>query len=608
MVCTNQLYLKVVNNDNKNNRNMKQLIYKLCIFIITFGIMVSCNSEDFLDQRNPNEISKATYWRNLDETQQGLNSVYQTLHKPGVLNKISEILRSDLGYPGYGRPAPQNTEPFYLHTYNASSEEITSKWGSSYQGIFRANQVIEALNNLTVEDEKLQEWKSQMAQARFFRGLFHYYLYTTFNNGNIIIRDFVPLTNEEFAQPLSPAEDVIAFIREDLEYAYANLYKKGEYPDNDITKVTSGAAATILGTSYLQDLDYTKAMHYFEDVITNHDYTIENDLTKMWTADGEFNSESIFEINFTNEHVRIDKSAFNGDSGTNWLNLQTSNTRGAVGPAWITSAYKTEPMDPLDIRNYYNDPKKGLTMRNVPLRCSAMLAVVEDTQTPYYLEPSTSTHSRFHGTAWGFSWWKKYQNHDIVSNENQLPGGAVYSSKNVVLNRLSEVLLMQAECKIKTGDVDEALNLINQIRKRWGLVLLGTSGPLSGTYDGITYTQESLMQHLMRVEKPLEMSIEGHAIRHLDFQRWKKSDNYSFKDRLEELANEKYYGINFTFINSNGISQTRGNFPSLVKELPNENHIVVDYEYKVSSLNYNENLHGQYPIPFSEINSNPNIN
>jgi len=587
---------------------MKQIVFKLCILVVPIVMMLSCNSEEFLDQRNPNEISEATYWRNLNETQQGLNAVYQTLHKPEIINKIDEILRSDLGYPGYGRPAPQNTEPFYLHTYNASSDEIAEKWGSTYQGIFRANQVIEALDNLTVKDEDLATWTSQMAQARFFRGLYHYYLYTTFNNGKIIIRDVVPVTNEDYSKALSPAEEVIAFIREDLEYAYANLYKKGEYPDNDAAKVTSGAAATILGTSYLQELNYTASIPYFDDVINNHGYKIETDLTKMWTADGEFNSESIFEINFTNENVRIDLSPFNGDSGTNWLNQQTSNTRGAVGPAWAVNAYKTEPMDPSDPRNYYEDPNTGLTLRNVPLRASYMMAVVDDTQTPYYLEPSTSTYGRFHATAWGFGWWKKYQNYDIVSNENQLPGGAVYSSKNVVLNRLSEVILMQAENKIKTGQVQEALDLINQIRKRWGLLLLGTSGPLSGTYNGETYDENSLMQQLMRVEKPLEMSIEGHAIRFLDFQRWKVSDSYSFSDRLQELANETYYGVNYTFINSEGQSQTRDNFPSVLAEEPTIDHIVIDYEYDVSALNYNEAVHGQYPIPFSEINSNPNIN
>ena len=588
---------------------MKQLILKTCILILPFCLIVSCNTDDFLDQKNPNEISEATYWRNLSETGSGLNAVYQTLHHPAVINKIREILRSDMGYPGYGRPAPQNTEPFYLHNYNASTDEITDKWTINYQGIFRANQVIDALNNLEVTSEEQAEWTSQMAQARFFRGLFHFYLYSTFNNGSIIIRDAVPLTTQDFAKSLSPAEDVIAFIREDLEYAYANLYKKGEYPDNDVSRVTSGAAATILGTSYLYQLDYNRAMPYFDDVINNHGYQLESDLSKMFTTAGEFNQESILEINFSNENVRIDLPPWTGQSGTNWLNQQTSNTRGAVGPIWIANAYKTEPMDPLDTRNYYDDPNTGLTLRNVPLRCSAMLAVVDDTQTTYYVEQNTSEYARFHSTAWGFAWWKKYQNHDIVTREAELNGGANYSSKNITLNRLADVLLMQAECKIKTGAVNEALDLINTIRKRWGLELLGLQGSdIAHTYDNLAYTDQSLMQHLMRVEKPLEMSIEGHAIRFLDFQRWKVSDNYSFSDRLQELSNETYYGVNFTFINSNGQSQTRGNFPSVVSQQPSGAHRVVDYEYDVSASNYNEATHGQYPIPFSEVNSNPNIN
>jgi hypothetical protein len=562
-----------------------------------------------LDQINPNEIAKDNFWKNLNETGAGLNAVYQTLHKPGVINKIAEILRSDMGYPGYGRPAPQNTEDFYLHTYNAGTNEITNKWQTNYQGIFRANQVIEALNNLEVAPEDQAEWTSQMAQARFFRGLFHYYIYTSFNNGNIIIRDFVPLTNEDFAKSLSPATEVLAFIRTDLEYAYANLYKKGEYPSNDASRVTSGAAATILGTSYLQELDYTTAMTYFTDVINNHGYALEYDMSKLFTTAGEFNKESIFEINFSRDNVRYDLPPWEGDSGTNWLNQQTSNTRGAVGPAWAANAYKTEPMDPLDSRNYYDDINTGLTLRNVPLRCSAILAVVDDNQTTYYLDGTTSEYTRFHGTAWGFAWWKIYQNHDIVSNEGDIEGGAVYSSKNITLNRLADVMLMQAECKIKTGAVQDALDLINKIRKRWGLVLLGQQGPdVSHTYNDEIYTAQSLMQHLMRVEKPLETSIEGHSIRTLDFQRWKKSDNYGFKDRLQELSNETYYGVNFTFINSNGQSQTRGNFPSIKGEVPSVNHIVVDYEFDTSFLNYNESTHGQYPIPFAEVNSNPNIN
>jgi hypothetical protein len=602
---------------------MKQIILKICMLILTLSVAYSCVNDDYFEVKNPNEIARNEFWRDLGETQLGLNAVYQTLHKPGVLNVIGEMLRSDMGYPGYGRPIPQNTEEFYLHTYNASTSEIVEKWEGNYQGIFRANQVIEALNTLesTLSADDVEDWTSQMAQARFFRGLYHYYLYTTFNNknpGSIIIRDFVPKVASDYGQPLSPAEDVIKFIREDLEYAYKNLYKKGEYPDGDISKVTAGTAATILGTTYLQELDYTSAMPYFNDVIKNQGYELESDLTKMFTsANGEFNSESIFEINFSNDNIQFNLSQWDGSSGTNWLNQKTSNTRSAVGPAWIALAYKTEPMDAKDPRNFYEDVNNNnqKTRRNVPLRASAMMALAEDNQTTYYLEGTTSEYTRFQGKTWGFAWWKKYQNHDIVSNENQLPGGAVFSSKNVILNRLSEVYLMQAECMIKTGDVSGALKLMNDIRKRWGLVLLGLpNGDLTHTYNkdpatDVEYTDDELMQQLMRVDKPLELGAEGHCIRFLDFQRWKKSDNYGFRERLQELSNEAYYSAqSYSYVNSLGETKIKNNYPSLQYAKPAGDYITVDYEYDLPYLNYSEANNSYYPIPFNEVNANPYIN
>ncbi|WP_066219023.1 RagB/SusD family nutrient uptake outer membrane protein [Formosa haliotis] len=584
---------------------MKNTIIKAFLGLLIIGSFSSCQDNDFLDEVNPNEISKDSYWRNLKETGTGLNAVYKILHSPFLINIIEEMQRSDMGYPGYGRPVPQFTEPFYNHTYTASSDEIAEKWYTNYQGIFRANQVIEALENIegTVSDR--EEWISQMAQARFFRGLFHFYLYTTFNDGKIVIRDKVAVTEADFAKPLSPKVEVVAFVREDLKYAYEHLYKNGEYPDGDLSRVTSGAAATILGSTYLYELEYNMAMPYFDDVIYNHGYQLEYDPAKLFTTAGEFNKESILEINFSEDFIRIELSRWNGDSGTNWLNQQTSGTRGATGPAWIAYEYKTEPMDPLDDRNYYNNPISGVTQRNVPLRASAMMALVEDTQTEYYKAP-TSEYTRFNGTAWGFAWWKKYTNHDIVASETELPyNSATLSSKNVVLNRLADVMLMQAECKIKTGDVDGALELMNEIRKRWGLVLLGPSGSDSAhTYDEINYTAETLMHQLMYKDKPLEMGAEGHCIRWLDFQRWKKSDNYGFEDRLRELSNMTFYGVNFIYSNDEGETVTKANFPSLVAQDPGVNRVIVDYEYDKPALNYSEATHGTYPIPLDERNTN----
>ncbi|WP_405293582.1 RagB/SusD family nutrient uptake outer membrane protein [Algibacter sp. Ld11] len=591
---------------------MKIINLKYYILIFVVGLMTSCDDNQFLQEINPNEISKANFWKDLSDTGAGLNATYKTLHGHTLLLKNQEILRSDMGYPGYGRPIPNRVENFHLHTYTQSSDETSDKWRTNYLGIFRANQVIKALLNLegTVDDEA--EWKSQMAQARFFRGLFHYFLYTTYNGGSIILRDKVPVTKDEFAKGLSPAADVLAFVREDLEYAYANLYKKGEYPDGDLSRVTSGAAGTILGSSYLQELNYSKAMTYFDDVINNHGYELEYDMSKLFTTAGEFNNESIFEINFTSDNIDVSLAPWDGASGTNWLNQLTSNSvKGAAfAPAWAVSAYKNEPMDPLDSRNYYPHPITGVqALRNVPLRASAMIAIVDDYQTLYYEEPTT-IYNKFHGTAWGFGYWKHHTNHDIYASESLLPDGTAFSSKNITINRLADVILMQAECKIKTGQVDDALDLINDIRKRWGLVLLGSAGSdLGHSYDDEVYTAQSLMQHLMRVEKPLETSIEGNNIRFLDLLRWKKSEGYGLKERLTELSNTTFYAVHFQYLDSEGALKWKFNFPSIETEEPTSGLFkVIDYEFDISAENYDETKNEYYLIPQSEINTNTGLN
>ncbi|GAL82366.1 hypothetical protein JCM19274_2931 [Algibacter lectus] len=86
---------------------MKIINLKYYILIFVVGLMTSCDDNQFLQEINPNEISKANFWKDLSDTGAGLNATYKTLHGHTLLLKNQEILRSDMGYPGYGRPIPQ---------------------------------------------------------------------------------------------------------------------------------------------------------------------------------------------------------------------------------------------------------------------------------------------------------------------------------------------------------------------------------------------------------------------------------------------------------------------------------------------------------------------
>ena len=66
--------------------------------------------------------------------------------------------------------------------------------------------------------------------------------------------------------------------------------------------------------------------------------------------------------------------------------------------------------------------------------------------------------------------------------------------------RYADILLLYAESIIQTdGPYQDALELVNTIRKRAGVLPLQ-----EGDYDS-----NSLMDHIMWVERPLELMFEG---------------------------------------------------------------------------------------------------
>ena len=73
---------------------------------------------------------------------------------------------------------------------------------------------------------------------------------------------------------------------------------------------------------------------------------------------------------------------------------------------------------------------------------------------------------------------------------------------------------MYAECILNTdGDYTEALVYVNHIRNRAGVELL----------DVANYDADSLMEHIMWVERPLELMFEGFDLRWEDLTRWGKA-------------------------------------------------------------------------------------
>ncbi|WP_282035597.1 RagB/SusD family nutrient uptake outer membrane protein [Saccharicrinis aurantiacus] len=616
---------------------MKRYTY-LSLIALLLGVFVTSSCVDsLLNQDNPNGINKDDFFTNLDESESAINSLYSTMRNHWVVSARAESLRSDLAWPGRRSGNIVVSDVNYNQTFLNISNDLDKKWAAYYQGIFRANQVIEGLNKMKFEESTTDEtilarWNKQMGEAKFFRGLFHFYAHSLFNNGDIIIRDTVPVRITDFDTPLSKSADVIEFFRKDLMFAYDNLPLPSEISESG--RVTKGTAATILGTSFLYEQEYDSASVYFDRVINEYGYALETDMSKMFTDAGEFNSESIFEIAYSSEILpeanQWDEESMHNRWARGFAPWGTvGGTTDCVPAAWLAYEYTVDSINILDPRNKYEKDYSTIepvavapVYRESSLRASALTVLATDFETPYYLDLNPVKQNVFKNLTPCF--WKKYTNHDVTDSENTIMGVNWKSPCNVVMNRLSDVYLMKAECELLgNNNVTEALKLINAIRDRWGLLLLGTAADnpdyseTTHTFDNVAYDKISLMYHLMFKERPLELSAEGQSIRAIDMRRWEEVPelNYSTKKRFQDLTKENYHVVTYFFpeeidspTTNNPAATAKSRKECLIKkgsvfDTSDDTAVPLPQEFVNAAQFYNDSK-AYLPIPLSEIQNN----
>ncbi|WP_179950006.1 RagB/SusD family nutrient uptake outer membrane protein [Lutibacter citreus] len=589
---------------------MKNIVIgKLTLMILFVFTMVSC-ADDFLEQTNPNELSTDSYWKTISDLNTGLVATYKSFGSDNNYQLLAELQRSDLAWAsGYQRPFNINEK--YLQTFNEASSDGEKKWAQLYTTIFRANQVIEAVDNLKGTFSNNNDEAEAViigAQAKFIRGFAYFILNQSFNDGKVVIWDKVPGGEDGFYRSISTSQEVKDFFRADLDYAMNNLPVSWEAKEKG--RVTAGAAEAVLGQSYLQENDFTKAAEYFKNVIVKYGYSLTPNPGSNFTTMDELNEESILEIVRSTDYKQELNQWDWRDTGASSIQQQLTGASGwwgAVAANWLIGEYRNDPIDYADPRNIITEEDGTQRFRKFSLRTSYSVAIVDDPDIGYYGYDQTAEACNFNVKMTCF--WRKNTNWDLgAESEQALSPGKVRSGVNIRLIRLSEIYLQYAECLIEMGNVDEALVYINRVRRRGGVQLLGLIGtgeyPLND-HDNNSYDAESLMNHLRYKEYPLELSCEGNASgnRNADLRRWGVK-----KQRFVELAARRYTADNYEFTKEDGTTTTR--WGSIVKELDPSDSLVDDNwnEFQEASVNYVESEHAYWKLPNNEIITNPIVN
>jgi len=402
---------------------------------------------------------------------------------------------SDVAQKGSEPTDQQEANSLMDHTWTPTNGYFNGLWQNRFEGVARANSVLQALDN--AEEIPAPMATRIRAEARFLRAYFYFDLKKNFGN--------VPLvtdTTENLNQPNDIENEIIwPQIEADLRFAAQNL--PVQMPDQ--ARANKWAAASFLAKAHVYQKDWEAAKALFngspdllngENIIQNGatasgvPYALEEQYSTNFNAatQGADNSEIIFSVEMTG----TDGS---GDMANSWAGYKLNYPQG-VAPFGCCGFF----LGSYDLVNSFKTTAEGLpSPEDFDTAFNGMDKYLKNTQgdapndkftpaTNASLDPRLDwtvgrrgvpfhDHGPHPGTRYiradesyaGVYTAKKHvwrrANTDIANNPNSwAPGtGVDYPSM-----RFADVKLMAAEAELQAnnGSMDQARQYVNDVRRR----------------------------------------------------------------------------------------------------------------------------------------------
>ncbi|OMP75781.1 RagB/SusD family nutrient uptake outer membrane protein [[Flexibacter] sp. ATCC 35208] len=448
---------------------MRNILILLAIFIIP-----SCKTD--LDLQPVSSVTTDNFFANSNDFIQGTNAIYNDLLRyPDRLYNLSETRSDNLYAVSDGGVRDwEGVNDFYNDL--STNAYMSEAWVTNYNGIFRANLVLENLadrGNLvtdTILRTRLQ------AEAKFLRAFFYFDLVRLF--GKVPLIDKTVLAAEAATIGRSPVSDIYDLIISDLKYAADHLPSTNgttssadTYATADRGRPTKYAAKGILALVYMTRSaptysmegpglglnEWQQAADLLNEIINSGNYAFLSSFTDIFSYSNEYNKEVVYNIDYTSGASPSVGASYPGILVPDtYFSAISKNTQGGLTIRPVST----------DLLNSFEagDIRKTFTI-----------------QTGY-----TNTNGQVETR----SFLKKYV--DIT----KVPTVTQDWSINFIVLRYTDVLLLKAECVLhgasgsQGADVDA---IVNQVRVRAGL-----------TGDKANVTLAELME-----ERRKEFAAEG---------------------------------------------------------------------------------------------------
>ncbi len=413
-------------------------VFHRLIILSGVSLLLGSCTKQLLEKDPISSLPAEGFYQSLNDAKAGINGIY---------NAAQGTFRTNFAYWGEGRAdnvqTEQSGDPLLLAQNNLNSVMSSASWTNLYILISRANYAIEYIPQIKTEGDNLSYKQQLVGQARALRALAYFYLVRIWGDVPLILDPYTSRKQEFFVQKTDTGK-VLDQIEEDLEYAAEHCVKTYNNTNNRIF-ITQGTANALLTQVYMWRHKYKEAIQSSKLVLDNDLYDLESsipDWSKIFT--NGYSQESIFEI------------AYQEGQATNSLRVLY-----ALGSYAIYTPSEK-------FRSSYEQGDRRI-------------AYIYDTT---LAEPKAIW--KFLGKG--------------VSDESSAP-----ADHNIVLIRLAGIMLLRAEALAHLGgnnNINEALNLLNQIRNRAGLPKFADVAEANAMYGSL---EEAILH-----ERSIELCFEGY--------------------------------------------------------------------------------------------------
>ncbi|WP_048798529.1 RagB/SusD family nutrient uptake outer membrane protein, partial [Segatella buccae] len=280
------------------------ILYKLGIAALLAALLVLTGCKDsFLEVEPGKKMTLTEYFSTDEHIYEAVAATYHPMRlfdwngaTYNPINICSEVM-TDNFWAG-GADLNDYTYWHYMEDFKADPlHTLEGIWKQCYLGVKNANDVLSYVetgkDKITAEHQKLYTEEAMVLRAFYYCQLWKFYGYIPVYMKNLTS----PYTCEQSA-PDAAYDAIITSLEEAIAIGALPM----QWDDANLGRVNRATAYMLYAEMVMYQNDesrYSKALEYMRQIISSGQFALHADYAALWTKEGEWTKESIFEINYT---------------------------------------------------------------------------------------------------------------------------------------------------------------------------------------------------------------------------------------------------------------------------------------------------------------------